>query len=433
MENYLQTATSVSGTGWNFYTFLKYSVPGIFTALWIVIFGIRAAHLPGTLNPIDTDAKLLTFLHVNWAGFIGIVIALGGFVGVMLVGVDPIIRAFMGSRGLSFVFKNLLSSKPVDFAYFQFMRLHDVNSRYERLPRKMIERGIIDPAKFNNLVEGDYSSRYLFRENIQNYFWQQCLDSRVRSDLMQRWEQSSMFLYLSFSSLLLFVFQVSFYAKHLYSITMGGPNNMFELTDIVPFVLLGYVIVTGAYNAYHGSKNRGMATPKEKTKEREGFKRKALVITSFVAFVAFCIVFHIKIQTLTWLDSIDVFLFSFFFLAFVSFYWSGAFQFSRYVIDFDHYFRQNESKISNFAEQNLELMEEMDAEYSRGDTQGKTRLDNSDTFLLSCMSCGSKSFNGYSCSRCARVFCNHCAAHSRHKCQYCGTRLTRIGDKFKPT
>lgn len=117
MEEGIELVTSATTTGWSFSTFLRYFAPGWFTAFWLVLYAIRMVHPVTSGDPITSEAELLTFLHTNWQGIVGIIIALGGFLGVLLVGIDPIIRAFMGSRLLNFILKYLLSSKKVDFVY----------------------------------------------------------------------------------------------------------------------------------------------------------------------------------------------------------------------------------------------------------------------------------------------------------------------------
>ena len=429
MEKALQTAANAGSAGWNIYSFLKYSVPGSFTALWVIISASRVSHLPSKALPIiDSDTALLSYLHGEWSGIIGIVLALGIFIGVIFVGLDPIIRAFMGSRGLNFAFRNLMSSKPVDFAYFQFMRLHDVMKRYERIPRRLVDRGLLDKNQFGSIVDGDYSSRYLFRETIQNYYWDQCLDKTLRADLAQRWDQSSMFIYLSFSSLLLFVFQTFFYGKHMITTPLADWSRL-PFTDFIPFVLLGYVAITVSYNAYHGK----IVLRHRKQKQQDGtskiWKRKALVVTSLVAYIAFCTFFHMKIQALVWLSSFDVLLFAFFFLTFVSFYWSGTFQFSRYVLSFEQFFRQHEIQIGDFAKRNLDLLKETDLDWSRKTEEAVLVKEQRD--FLRCSNCQSPTINGFSCPKCKRIYCIPCGASLCRTCPHCQIDMTRMKTEYR--
>jgi hypothetical protein len=114
----------------SFSRFARYFVPGFFTASLIVIYAIRMAHY----GDIILARELLTYLHTNWQGIVGIILAFGDFVGFCLVGIDLIISAIVGSRVFKFVFKYLLSSELFGFQHFRFMLYHDMHKTFEDLP-----------------------------------------------------------------------------------------------------------------------------------------------------------------------------------------------------------------------------------------------------------------------------------------------------------
>jgi hypothetical protein len=355
MEKYVERTTGLSTTGWNVYTFMRFFVPGMFTAFWLVLFAVRMT------QPITMGRELLDYLLNRWQDIIGFVVTFGGFLGILFVGIDPIIRAFMGSRTLNLVFKYLLSSKKVDFAYFQFMRLHDIMYRYERLPKKIALLST-DDSSCKRLAKGDYSSRYLGREIIQNYFWDRILPGDVKSGLTQRAELSSTFLYLSFASLSLFAFQTTFYVEHLTQ--FHGDISKLTSFDYIPLVLVFYIMFSLLYNAYYYKLANRKSVHKAFVNLRNS-KRKLAIAVSFSVFFVLWFAFHQKISDLTWIGSLDTILFVIFFASFVSFYWSSTYQLSRYEITFEHAFRENWETVFGFIEKHSQLMSEMDIAFSR--------------------------------------------------------------------
>lgn len=355
----------IGPTSWSFTTFFRYFVPGLFTAFWVAIYAIRITNGMGS-QEISSVRSLLDYLFQNWERMIGIMIALGSFLGLLFAGIDPIIRAFMGSRAMNSAFKYLLSSKKVDFVYFQFMRLHDMDYHYERLPKILFQSASVDPSRFSGLTEGDYSSRYFFRETIQNYFWDQCLDEGAKQGLTHRFELASTYIYLSFVSLIFFLIQASFYIVHV----LGFPNSFLSLSEwlgnyyYVPLTLVAYVLLTLLYNLYYYEVfKRSML--QETAAKLKNAQRKMLMVVSVIVFAVLFSIVASKFQELNWVPSLDAILFVTFFVMFVSFYWSGVFQFSRYVISFGHLFEQNKKILVDFAENNLELIKKMDGSFSR--------------------------------------------------------------------
>lgn len=376
MLKILQPRVNVS-----FFTFLKFYIPGVFVVFWVVLFVVRIIHSPSPdgsgLKPIImSEAGLLHYLRENWPSLIGIILTFGGFMGIVLAGAERIVFAFMTSRILNFAVKYLLSSKKVDFAYYQFMRFHDLASWYNALPNTLLNKLSPPSLGLKRFQDGDFSQKYLFRETVQNYFWQNCIDKGTRSDLMAKWELGSAFIYMSFISLLLFTFQSVRYVMHiradvgvetwLASLRTLLELNTRVLSDYVPLILAGYVFFTLIYNiAVRKRYSLNKHSAKELMLKVVRAKRKWLVITSLTSFFILCIFSISVLRKMFWISYIDMLLFSFFFLCFVAFYHAGTHEFSRYTIIFSHSFKQHEQQLLRFLTQNTGLLKEMDKELSR--------------------------------------------------------------------
>jgi hypothetical protein len=246
-----------------------------------------------------------------------------------------------------------------------------------------------------------------------------------------------MFLYLSFVSLLLFVFQTFFYFERIVSL---APYH-FSLSDIsqigtlfsfdtIPLFLLGYVFTSLVLNAVLKGKKEDdpyaaeHANMKQKLRSVLHAKRKFMIGVSILVYAGFCYLFASRMKKLTWLEPLDIVLFCFFFVSFVGFYWSGAFQLSRYEIIFEHYFKSSERKIADFAISNSALIEEMDKELGRTPKRENDKPSKPKAPYL-CKSCNTNDATTYFCPNCNSLYCNVCALHNNLKCPSCNLELRR--------
>ena len=214
-----------------FSRFVRYFVPGCFAASWIVLIGIRFAHFEDYTAAED----LLTFLHTNWGAVIGMILGLGSFVGVCLVGLDVVLRELISSRAAHLVFRFMLSSRQFRFPFLHFMDLRLMRKRFDPLTVSLLAESDCCLEIKTIAKSGSYEQKCILRETAASFFWTHVLGEEpthaFKSELERYYDFSSMFFSISVVSFAMFVFQLIFYFSHI----------LRDGTYIPDYLLLGLV------------------------------------------------------------------------------------------------------------------------------------------------------------------------------------------------
>lgn len=325
----------------SFSRFARYFVPGFYAASLIIIYAIRISHS----NDIIVARELLTYLHSNWSGIVGMVAAFGGFLGFCLVGIDLIIAAIVGSRLVRLIFKYLLSSKLFSLRHFSYMLYHDMHKTFQDLPIATVEdRQKNFPHRIRKAEEdGTKEEKWILNEILRNQFWYG-LPSNTRVQIKQTYDFSSMFSYLSFVTGIFFFFQLGFFVKHLFS--------KICLVDSLFFTIVLFMVVNLVSNLKNIKRSVSWKGADLKSVRRYVF----LLVVIPLAIVVDEYVY----ASLPWFSVADVFLLCIFFILSVSFFWSSSVEYSRFILNYEREFILRISSLKHFAEKTspdiLELM-----------------------------------------------------------------------------
>lgn len=420
-----------------FSRFVRYFVPGWFAAFWIIFYITRYNH-----QEIASASGLISYFHAKWFEIVPLVLALGGFLGVCLVGLDSIIHSFVSSRTLDFILRHMLSSRLFHrFPFISFMRLRRMRETFDRLPADLVRSNQQCRPRIGDIVDGPYPSRCFFRETVQNHFWYDQIDKDTRLEMKQTLDVGSMFFYVSSISLLFFVLQLFLYAVNVVDISnFSLVVNMLKMlsmdyTNAVPLALFAYVVlnlstnlVLGLWKVFSGKRiseyEEKLNVPPDGLSKGRRIEFFLIGISLFVIYLS--IIYFKVIGNISWFEFLDPVLLGVFFLLFVSTYWAGAFEYCRFFINYDRYFQAKKQQITSYIIGNIPSIRRthdkicgvLPKDETR-DTHTYSSLENS---FASCENCKSLSSLTFGCLTCGSQFCQICALNLRI-CPKCGVPL----------
>lgn len=334
----------------SFSKFVRYFVPGWFASSWLVVYAIRLAHI----EDIKTASELLSFLHANWAPVIGMVLALGGFIGVCLVGMDVLFRVLAASRLAHLAFRYMLSSRAFRFPFLHFMDFFLMESRFNRLTIRLLADSDVCSEIKAIANSGSYERKCILRETAVNFFWFSALKDRVlKSELEQTNDFSSMFLSMTITSFLFFLTQLIFYIRHIICEPVQFP-------DILLVILLLYVGI----NLISNRNEILRRTLVESAQVLEKAKRKHYYVLGGIAAIVILVALYQSIyRLLPWFSTFDPLLLYTLFILFISMYWSCCYEYAHYVISYERELYERRDSLIKYIDENCHQIKDMIEEH----------------------------------------------------------------------
>lgn len=415
-------------------------MPGWFGSFLFILYVIRYNY------KIRTALELVNFLYVEWSSSIVVILSLGAFFGVVLIGLDGVIHSFIGSRVVEGIVKYLLSSRIFQITFMRFMRLRDTKKAFESLPSNLIREIPECRQKLIEIVDAEKrASKCFLREVLQNYFWYDLLDENRRLDMKQTRDMAAMFFYISSISLFFFFFQLFNYIAQVFYHERG----LSIFVDYLPLLLLFYIMINFSVNISMSIRRRiserrnrkseaekkslqEKSTEKSRTAEKTPWTRKitdffdkigiAYFILGIIMFTIYWrFISPIVLKGISWFDFADLILLGIFFILFSSAYYAGSFEFTRFFINYDRYFRANTHKITSYINKNSNRIRVIHDKVC-GWKSKKIIFENHPIGKTFCNNCKAFSNLIFRCPDCGYQYCVVCR-NSTETCHNCDSEV----------
>lgn len=379
-----------------FSKFTRYFIPGWFGAFWLFFYIIRFTH-----PQLITADQLMSHFYTQWDSIIVVILTLGGFLGICLVGLHSLIYAFIGSRMIDHILKYLLSSKIFrHIAFIGFMRFREMRESFLRLPAEIVRSSTQCRTRLGRIVDGPLPSKCFLREVLQNNFWYDLIDRDTRGELTVTEDFSSMFFYLSSISFFFF-FQLLLFISNTFDVE-GLLSYIRQITNVeLSFgseILLLALIIFVIFNFLVNISVRPRWRLGVRWEESLWEILVYIIVGLFLGFGMWVIVHPVILMEIAWFSFVDPFILAFLFVLSVSMYWAGAFEYSRYLINYDRYFHKNRQETISYILENTQRIksthDKIFPELAQGEqSEQPLRCSNCDSLLtriLVCPNCGSK-------------------------------------------
>lgn len=259
------------------------------------------------------------------------VLAFGILSGFALVGLDGLIRIFLCSYIVVYMHKLLLSSPLFDIYYFQSLPLKQLRDNYHRL--------VFDKLSSDLNIQDEKELRK-YRWKVTSWLWLD-MGAENRSQMDLRYSLSSLFLYMSFITMICLYVQTIFAIYH--SIQGLGASHFSSLFLLLLVPIFLYALINLVLNLFSITrsfckKSQGITTSKTPEQKHISDNRFPLIRTlsqqiliASALFILGALLWIFIFPKTSFVEYVDWPFWVLFFFLSEAFYWAGCEDFYRFI------------------------------------------------------------------------------------------------------